>query len=270
MVACFAMLRIRGAAPAGAGHVSVFPKTAMASPSAPPRSRSPRTAADSDDVIAARALQFTAWARRNARLVIAGAVVAAVAIGTLLWYRIDRTRQAARAAAEYMQVEQTVATNPSAAPAALQNFIQRRDGSPEADEARLTLAQLHLTAGDAARAVQVLQPFDRRIGQGPLGAQGALLLGAAQAEAGQRDAAITTYLRVADQAQTRFRQEEALSQAALLRQQGGDAVGAAELYRRLVDMAEEGTPERSVYEMRLAEAEGQALAQGGAPAAGTR
>ncbi|MDQ3556368.1 MAG: hypothetical protein M3409_06285, partial [Gemmatimonadota bacterium] len=118
--------------------------------------------------------------------------------------------------------------------------------------------------------VEVLQPFGRRVREGPLGAQGALLLAAAQAEAGQRDAAISTYLRIAGEAPMRFRQEEALSQAALLRQQGGDAAGAAELYRRLLELAEEGSLERGVYEMRLAEAEGQALARGAAPAAGMR
>ena len=244
----------------------------MASPSsAPPRSRASLAAADSDDIVAVRALQFTEWARRNARWIIAGTVVAAIVVGYLLWYRMDRAQQAERAAAAYVQVEQAVvAGNPAAATTALQNFIQRFDGTPEADEARLMLARLQLEAGQPARAIEALQPFTDRFGAGPLGAQGGLLLGAAQAEAGQRDAAIATYLRVADEARMQFRQEEALSQAAILRLQTGNAAGAAELYRRLVDMAEEASLERSVYEMRLAEAEGQAMASGAAPAAGAR
>ena len=69
------------------------------------------------------------------------------------------------------------------------------------------------------------------------------------------------YLRVADAAELEYLQEAALGEAAILRQQGGDFAGAAELFRRLRDMTEEGSFERSLYEMRLAEAEGRALAK---------
>jgi hypothetical protein len=52
-----------------------------------------------------------------------------------------------------------------------------------------------------------------------------------------------------------FERQQALAAAAALRQQTGDPAGAVELYRQLVGMTEEGSFDRTVYEMRLAEAE---------------
>ena len=56
-------------------------------------------------------------------------------------------------------------------------------------------------------------------------------------------------------------QVQALQNAAILRSGKGDFAGAAELYRRLVEMQEEGTMDRQLYEMRLAEAEARAAAK---------
>ncbi|HEU0079573.1 MAG TPA: tetratricopeptide repeat protein, partial [Longimicrobiaceae bacterium] len=140
----------------------------------------------------------------------------------------------------------------------LQDFIRRFDGTIQADQARLLLAKVHLDAGRAKEAVTVLEGVDEGPGT-PVGAQGAMLLGAAQSQSGNRQAAIQSYLRAAEAAELEYQQEEALTEAALLRQQGGDFAGAAELFRRLRDMTEEGSFERSLYEMRLAEAEGRAL-----------
>lgn len=231
----------------------------MASPTAAPRSKQSPGAAGSDDVVLARALEFTAWARQNARAVIAVAVVAAVVVGGLLWYSFSRAQAAEKAAIQYMQVERTLAAgNPTLAERELTDFIGRFSGSVEADQARLALGRLHLEAGKPQEAVTVLQ----NVGAGldtPLGAQGAMLLAAAQNQAGNRDAAVATYLRVADETDTQYYAEEALQEVALLREAAGDFAGAAQAWRRLVEMTEAGSFQRSVYEMRLAEAEGQAL-----------
>jgi hypothetical protein len=72
---------------------------------------------------------------------------------------------------------------------------------------------------------------------------------------------VATYTRVADEARLDFVREEALNSAALLREQAGDYTRAAELYRQLIGMTEEGSFQRSLYEMRLAEAEGRARGQ---------
>lgn len=226
------------------------------------RSRRPQGASDADDIFIARTLQFTTWARRNARVVIAAAVVALLLIAGALYYRWDRANRLERAATEFMFLEQTAASgNVALATRDIQQFIQRFDGTPYADEARVLLGQLHLQQGEPQQAVEALRELPGRIRRSPVGAQGALLLGSAQAAAGDTAAAVATYTRVADEARLDFQREEALSSAALLREQAGDFTRAAELYRQLVAMAEEGSFQRSLYEMRLAEAEGRARGQ---------
>ena len=230
----------------------------MASPSVASRSK-PSSRADTDDVVMVRAVEFAAWARRNARAVIIVSAVVGALVAGFIWWRLDQARVAERAAIQFMQVEQTAASgNATLAQRDLTDFIRRFDGTVEADQARLMLARLHLEAGKPGEAVPVLQNVEGGL-DSPLGAQAALLLGVAQSQAGNRDAAVQTYLRVADGARLQFYQEEALSNAALLRQQAGDYTGAAELWRRLVELTEEGSIQRSIYEMRLAEAEGLAL-----------
>ncbi|HEX2094980.1 MAG TPA: tetratricopeptide repeat protein [Longimicrobiaceae bacterium] len=229
----------------------------MASPSVASRSKT-SSRIDTDDVILARALRFSAWARRNVRLVIIGTLIGAVLLAGLLYYRIYQGQRAERAALRFIAVEQTVASgNTALAQRDLADFARRYDGTVEADQARLMLARLHLEAGAPRRAIPVLGEVTDDLDD-PIGVQGAMLLAAAQSQDGQRDAAIRTYLRVADGAEMKYQRTEALEAAALLRQQAGDWTGAAELYRRLVEQSEEGSFERAVFEMRLAEAQGRA------------
>jgi predicted negative regulator of RcsB-dependent stress response len=233
----------------------------MASPSVASRARNTSHGADTDDVVMARAIQFTEWARRNAKIVIAVSVVALVVVGGLLYYRIYREQRAERAAVQLAQVEQTVASgNATLALRDLGSFTSRFSGTVEADQARLIQARLHLEAGEPAKAVAVLQEVGEGAGT-TVGAQAQLLLAAAHNQAGNRQAAVDAYLRVADAAQLEYLRQEALEGAALLRQQAGDFAGTAELYRRLLETTEEGSFQRSIYEMRLAEAEGRAQAQ---------
>lgn len=232
----------------------------MASPSVASRSKQISRAADTDDVVMARALEFAAWAKRHARMVMIVAGLAAALVGGLIWYYwVHKPQQAARAGTEFMSLERRVdPANPALAERDLRDFARRFDGTAEADQARLLLAKIHLQANAPKKAVPVLQEVDAKY-QRPLGAQAGLLLGAAQSEAGDREAAIRAYLQVADQAESAYYREEALTSAALLRQQSGNYAGAAELWRRLVEGAEEGSLQRSIFEMRLAEAEGMAL-----------
>lgn len=232
----------------------------MAAQSIASRSRPPHRP-DTDDVVLSRALEFSNWARNNVRVIVIGAVLAAVVVGGLLYYRMYRADRMERAATEYMQLEQTAAAgNPALAQRELESFATRYEGTPYADEARIALAQLHLQAGRAEEAIAAAQPVAADIGGSPVGSQAALLLGAAQAASGDPEAAIRTYLRVADQANLPFRRIEALSAAALLRSEAGDFAGAAELYARAVRLSDEGSLERSMYEMRMAEAQARAEA----------
>ena len=220
----------------------------------------------------ARALELGAWARTNIRLIIGGAVVLALLFGGLMYYRIYRENREQRAAAEFMRIEQTAASgNAALATRDLQTFVNRYDGTAYGAEARLALAQLHLAQDSAAKAVQVLSGADGEVDDSPVGPQAALLLAAAQSAANQRDAAIGTYLAVAEDAELRMYRVRALNGAATLRAEAGDHAGAAELYRQLIDLQEAGTLDEQLFRMRLAEAEAAAAAApaaaGAAPAA---
>jgi predicted negative regulator of RcsB-dependent stress response len=224
--------------------------------------RPSRHRAADDDVLLARALQWSHWARRNLRAVIAILVVAAVAVGGLLYYRIYHAQRAARAATEFMQLQRTVnPANPALAARDLEQFSRKYDGTTPAAEAQVLLAQMYLQQNQAAKAVAALGGAEDRIGDTPLGAQAALLLAAAKNAAGDTTGAIATYMKVADAAKLDFRRAAALENAAALRAQGGDFAGAAQLYQRLVDMSEPDSQDRQLYEMRLAEAQARAAAK---------
>lgn len=226
--------------------------------------RSPKRAqqVQPDDAVLARAIEFTEWARRNTAIVIGVAVVLFVVIGGLIWYRADQSRRLEEAAIAFLQIEQTVLMGDEAiATRDLQQYVQRHDGTPYADEARVLLGQVHLQGGRPADAITALQPLADRLNDSPVGPQAALLLATAQEANNDTQGAIATYLLVADRADADFRRQEGLMGAALLRSQTGDHAGAAELYGRLVAMNEVGSSERTLFEMRLAEEEALASLQ---------
>ncbi len=215
-----------------------------------------------DDVVLARAIEATEWARRNLTLVVVVVVVLAVAIGSFFWYRADQNRRLDNAAIAFLQIEQAVLMGDEAIAARdLQQYIQQHDGTSYAEEARVLLGQLHLQGDRATEAIAVLDPVASRLSRSPVGPQAALLMANAQEAAGETQVAIQTYLRVADGANSNFRRQEGLMGAALLRAEASDHAGAAALYRRLVDTSEVGSQERALFEMRLAEAEALAAGQ---------
>jgi predicted negative regulator of RcsB-dependent stress response len=233
----------------------------MAAQSTVPRSRRPPQS-EPDDVVLARALQFAEWAKRNVAMIVGGGVLAVLLLGGLFWYRTDQARRLESAAIEFMQVEQSVqAGDESIAIRDLQQYIERHDGTPYGDEARVMLGSVYLRAEQPAEAAQVLRPVADRLQRSPVGAQAALLLAASQEAQGQRAEAIQTYVRVGDRAQTLFRRQEGLVNAAILHEESGDFTGAAQIWARLVETTEEGSPDRAQFEMRLAEAQAQAGAR---------
>lgn len=229
----------------------------MASPTA--ARRSARTTAASDDALDIRMAEWVEWGRKNARAILIGAVVALVAVGGFLAYRMSAASRAARASEAFLEVQQSLATVDSAAAAtSLQNFIRRYDGSVEADEARLELGQRRMAAGQVKQAI----PLFREVSDGgsPLAFQGTTLLAAAQARDGQAAQAVQTYMRAADDAELAFQEQEALSEAALLHEAAGNFGEAAKVYGRMLENTETGTLERSIIELRVAEAEARASA----------
>jgi predicted negative regulator of RcsB-dependent stress response len=224
--------------------------------------KKPSAHAGSEELLAARALEFTDWARKNIRLIVGVVVALAVIVGGLLYYRMYRAAREERAAVEFANVEQTAASgNIALAQRDLEAYVRRYEGTPYGDEASLALAQLYLSQDSAAKAVQALQGAPDKIDDSVVGPQMALLLAAAQQGTNNVDAAIQTYLRVADEAELEMYRVQALQNAAMLRAEKGDHAGSAELYRRLVETQDEGSMDRQLFEMRLAEAEARAAAK---------
>lgn len=215
-----------------------------------------RTAStDDEDLFVAKTLEFSGWARKNSQaLILLSAALAAVVV--LVVYYSGRTSERRLAAASELEiVSQTIGTgqlDTEAGKAELARFIDRFDGTPNADEARLFLAQLHLNDGEGAQAVAVLEGSSLSLREG-LGTQIAVLRARALEASGQLDAAEALYVRLANDAPMQFQEVDALEDAARLRVAKGDFAGAAELYERLLDLAPEGSQPAAIYEMRLAE-----------------
>jgi predicted negative regulator of RcsB-dependent stress response len=209
-----------------------------------------------------RAAELAEWARNNARAVMIGAVTLLVVVGGVLYYQVYKSQRAGRAAAAYLQVQAGLPNDTAQAIRALQNFSNAYSGTTEAAEARIATAQIQLIRGDAAHAVETLRPAAS--GGTAVSQNAQYLLGAALAQAGKRQEAIDTYLKLAKDADLGYMKRNALNQAALLREQANDWKGAAELYTQMLDGLEKGSGERTVVELHLAEAQARA---GTAPAA---
>jgi predicted negative regulator of RcsB-dependent stress response len=248
-----------GAAPARAAK-PLF-EDCMASPSV--ARRAPRSAVESDDVVMMRAAELAEWARKNARAVMIATAVVLAGVGAALYYQVYKSGRAARAAAAYVQTQAGLSADTAAAIRQLQTFTTQYPGTTEADEARIAIAQIYLDKGDAARAIESVRPAAG--GGTPVAEQARFVLAAALAQSGKRAEAINEYLELGKDADLPFMKQNALNQAALLREQGNDWKGAAELYRQMLPGLEKGTGERQLVELHLAEAEGRAGVAAAAP-----
>ncbi|HEX8429793.1 MAG TPA: hypothetical protein VF625_00855, partial [Longimicrobium sp.] len=91
---------------------------------------------------------------------------------------------------------------------------------------------------------------------GPVEFQGRMMLGAVMARTGNRAGALAAYAEAASETDLSYQRQEARSEAALLHESAGEWKEAAAMYRQMLADTEEGTMDRSIVEMRVAEAEG--------------
>ena len=216
------------------------------------RSRQPQNTVESEDALALRAAELAAWARRNARVIIAVAVVALVLVGGYVFWRMNEARQEARAAAAFLALRDNPSVVTAAGSAQLDAFIRTHEGTVEAAEARLMLAEVRLRENQPQRAVEVLRPLAE--GGSPLAAQARMMIGSAHAQAGDHAAAVQAYTQAAEQATLDYQVFEALGQAAIVHEQQGNWQEAAAVYERLLERVDEGSQQESVVQMRLTEA----------------
>jgi predicted negative regulator of RcsB-dependent stress response len=217
-----------------------------------PAARRVHRAESDEDVFVTGVLESSAWLKTHGRYVLFGGTALVVATAALVYWLNYRSDLQERAAAELTPVRQTVVEgNRQLAMRDLKSFVGKYGSTPSADEARLLLAQIYVEEGRATDAIKMLEPVADPSDAG--GASGALLLGAAYEAAKQLERAEQAYLEVADAARFGFEKREGLERAAILRLQKGNAPGAAELYDRALKTLPEDSPERSVYQMRIAE-----------------
>jgi predicted negative regulator of RcsB-dependent stress response len=229
----------------------------MASPSV--ARRTSRTPVETDDVVMMRAAEMAAWAQKNVKAVIIAAALVVGALGAVIYYRMYSAQRAERAATAFLNVQATVqgmGNDTAAATRQFEAFASNYDGTSEAAEARIMSAQLWLAKGDANRAVAAVRPAAD--GHTPVKEQARMVLASALAAGGKRAEAIDTYLSVAKGTKLAYLKQDALGQAAALREQGNDWKGAVELYQQAIATTEENTSDRALLELRLSEAQAHA------------
>jgi predicted negative regulator of RcsB-dependent stress response len=215
-----------------------------------------------EDKFVAVALESSAWAKTHGRTLTIAGIVLALAIGGFLYLRSFQATKANNATLELTTVRQTVLQgNRQLAERDLQAYLRKFGGTSAADEARLMLAQIQLEEGKPVEATRTIEDMAKDPGKAG-GASAALLLGAAYEASKQVDKAEETYLRVADKARFGFEKREALERAAAIRITAGNPAGAAELYERAMNTYPEKAPERSIYQMRMAEVQAAGAKKG--------
>lgn len=218
---------------------------------APGERRTPPGTAD--DAFAVRVLEFTAWARdRTHVLVIAAAIAVLLVVGVVFWFG-QRQQRMEQAAQELEQIQSAVFFEEAGqARVQLRTFLDRFGGTPYGVEARLLLAELLLADQDPEEAIRVLEavaPSDRN----PLRIQASILLGVAYEQAERWDDAEDLYGWLRRNAEFSFQRRSAGERLAQVLLVTGDSAGARDVLSEIVDDLEEGSPDRSYFEMRLAE-----------------
>jgi len=215
---------------------------------------------DPDDVFIARVLHLGKWAEANQQILTVVLVVVAIVVAGLVYYRGYRRSLAQQAADQLEVVYQDVSIQDTeGAIGELVTFLERFSGTPYEGEARLLLGDLYLRGGRSEQALAVLEPLGASP-RAPIEMQGASLLAAAYEQQGRAQDAEDLYLSIADRSDMDFQVRNALAAAARIRTDRGDAAGAVQLYRRALDGLDEESPERGLYEMRIAELEAHANA----------
>ncbi len=218
-----------------------------------------RRARHDEDVFVESVLEGSVWAKQHGRILLFAGIAAFLLLAGGIYYRNYRSQLNDRANAELNAVRGTVMSgNKQLAATDLKNYIARYGKTRAGAEARTMLAQLHLSMNQPAQAVQAIQPIADSPDESP--APNFLLAAAYEAQ-NQPEKAEQEYLKIADKASFGFEKREALERAAVLRAQRGNTAGAIELYNRAIELLPEDSPDRPIYEMRIAELRGGAPAQ---------
>lgn len=221
-----------------------------------PGSRRPKDSSqEPDDVFVAKVLHLGKWAEANQQALTIIGVVVVILIAGALYYRSYRQNLYAQAAQQLETVYQTLAIDDrEGARNELVTYLERFGGTPYEPEARFLLGELYLQDGSPQQAQAVLAPLGSSPTD-PIEFQAASLLAAAYEEDGRAEEAEEVYLTIAERSELDFQVRDALAAAARIRRDRGDLQGSAELYDRIIEQLPEDSPQRGLYQMRIAEIE---------------
>jgi predicted negative regulator of RcsB-dependent stress response len=212
-----------------------------------------------EDVFVESVLEGSVWAKQHGRTVLIGGIVVFVLLAGGIYYKNYRTQVNDKAAAQLNQVRQTVLSgNKQLAVNDLKTFVAQFGNTTAGAEGRTMLAQMYLSLNQPQEAITAIEPIADDVEGSP--AATFLLAGAYEAM-NQADKAEQQYLKIADDARFGFEKREALERAARLRVAKGNSAGAIELYDRAMNTLPDDSPDRSIYEMRIAELRGGVAAQ---------
>jgi predicted negative regulator of RcsB-dependent stress response len=213
----------------------------------------PQSESEPDDVFVARVLHFGKWAEANQQLLTVLIIVAGILVAGLLYYRNYRSSLNVQAAQQLELVYQTASIQDmEGAVNELTTFLERFSGTAYEGEARLVLGQIYLRDGRSEQAQAVLEPLGSSPRR-PIELQGASLLAAAYEQVGRQQEAEQIYLTIASRSDLDFQVRNALAAAARIRSDRGDVAGAIQLFEQAIEGLEEDSPQRGLYEMRIAE-----------------
>ena len=219
----------------------------------PSTRRKPQTAHEQDDAFVAGILDFSTWAKTHKQELTVIGILVTLLLASGVYYLRFQQALVTQAVNRLETIHQTITISAfEDAKTQLSTFLDQFDGTDQAREAVILLGRLHLEAGDAAVAINVLERADLGF-RDPIGIQANSLLARAYENQGRWPDAEDTFLEVADRAEFVFEKRRALDSAARARRRQQNHSGAAELYERILATFEENDPAKGVYELRLAE-----------------
>ena len=206
-----------------------------------------------DDVFVAKVLQISNWAKANQQLLGVLGVVLIIVLAGVVYYGNYRESLTMQAATQLENIHNSIALQDrEGAKNELATFLQRFGNTAYAGEARLILGELYLQTNDPQQALAVLEPMASSP-SAPIEFQAAALLAVAYEQDQRWTDAEDIYLRIADRSELDFQIRDALSSAARIRADQGNATGAVDLYERILEDIGENSPDRGVFEMRIQE-----------------
>lgn len=218
--------------------------------------KTPQNRPGKDDAFVEGTFRLAKWAQENVRTVIVGVAGIAIAVLGILYYVNFRASVSEQAATELAALRLT-AIGPEQVIPDLQGYIQRFDGTPAADEARLILARSYLDTDRAAEAGQVASAVTEGADR-PVGLAARRLLAAAQEAEGNVEGALATFEALGRDARFGFQRRQANASAARLLVQLGRLDEAAAIYTAAAEEAADEDPaEAGVYRLRLGEIRGR-------------